>query len=147
MEEKFEKLVTKSWSNAVEKVSANLSHYRTEVFNALHSKNPEVRSAAVAVLNEANVADAHDDIISLINDSDKSVRCEVGEYLLDYSVISDVDLILESIFKWPDYRFPLSKALCNLTGRETGIIDEDSSIDEVENELKDWKEYIQRLPT
>jgi hypothetical protein len=138
----FESLVVKSWGDAVGIASSHIERYRSQLFESLQSLNPEVRSAAIAALNEGNVTSAHDIVLSLIDDTDEWVRHEVAEYLLQFAVSSDAEILLARIERYPDLRFVLSKVLCRLTGRDDGIIDDEDPPEKVERELGEWRDFL-----
>ena len=140
----FESLVVKSWGHAVAIASTYIERYRPQLVDSLKSLNPEVRSAAVAALNEGNVASAHDAVLSLTDDTDEWVRHEVVEYLLDFAVPSDAKIILARVEQYPDLCFLLSDVLRRLTGRDDGIIDDEDPPEKVKKELREWRDFLIR---
>ena len=141
--EPFRELVKKSWSKAVAAASSHIDHYRPELIEALESEDPEVRSAAVASLNEGNDAASHDDVIKLMKDPDSSVRHEVAEYLQDFALASDAKQILETMESNPSLLNLLSNALKHITGREDGLMDEEDPPKQTKKELSQWRVYLQ----
>ena len=138
----FEAWVHESWTDAVMRAAKDLAACRPHLMTALRSPHPNVRSAAVTALNEGNAADAHDEVVALIDDPDGWVRQEVAEYLQDFAEPSDVEMMLDRIARVPDLRFLLTDALCRLTGRKEGVLLNDASPTEVEDVLADWRTFF-----
>lgn len=140
--ENFETLVNKSWSVAVSIASSNIEEYRPQIIKALQSTNPEVRSAAVTSLLEANWADEHDEVIALIDDPDEVVRQEVSEYLAEFAKAIDIKILLSHIEREPETRMHMSMALQKITGREEGTMYDDDPDERVSVELSKWRQYL-----
>jgi len=120
----FSNLVKKSWSKAVLIASNNFERYRPELLKALNSYDTEERAAAVASFNESNDADAHDYILPLLDDPDQMVRTEAAEYLKEFGIREDVSILLDRIERNQSLRFLLTCSLQSITGRKSGLIDE-----------------------
>lgn len=140
--ENFETLVNKSWSMAVSIASAHIEEYRPQIIKALQSTNPEVRSAAVTSLLEANSAAEHDDVIALVDDPDEVVREEVSEYLAEFAKPCDIKILLHHIEHEPNTRMHMSMALQKITGRERGTMYDDDPVEHVSTELSKWRQYL-----
>jgi HEAT repeat protein len=93
----FERRVESGWELAVAEAAYRFSQVRPSVISSLGSPSPEVRSAAVAALNEANDVSAHDLVVKLANDPDDEVRGEVVEYLAEFCTKSDAAVLLAFI--------------------------------------------------
>ena len=119
---------------------------RVQVIDALASANPEVRAAAVATLNEANDAAAHDLIVALANDSDTHVREEVLEYICEFPMEADTPLLLRYL-QAKSHLFLASSALIKLFGGIGPLIDDEES----ENQsaaILEWERLLRaRDPT
>ena len=139
--EKFSELVEKNWSNAVFKASYDIDKYISDVKNSLKSDNAEIRSAAIAVLNEANISEAHDQIVNLIYDENYQVVEEVLEYLIDYCLPSDVNVLVE-ILKKKEHLFSVSSALNKIYQNRGPIIDEEGPATKIDEEISEWLEIL-----
>ena len=137
----FARLVASSWSTAVSEASAGFVEWKSDVFNSLHSMSPEVRSAAIATLNEANCEEAHDKVINLARDKDHDVRGKVYEYLYDFVRPEDAPLLLSAI-KVRDHIFLVSTALNRLCDDAGPTLDdEDTEAENKANTLK-WEQIL-----
>ena len=138
----FFDLVIQNWSDAVFKASANIEHFEKSIVASLNSSNSEVRSAAVAALNEANMASAHDMVVNLIGDADEHVRDEVLEYLKDFAIQSDAPLIFEKL-KIGENVFMASLALHRLCPGGGETIDEEDSAAYKSEQIEHWRNSLQ----
>ena len=99
---------------------------RPSVAEALSSQSAEVRSAAVAVFNEANDIEAHDLVFTLARDRDVHVQEEVLEYLEQFPRESDALFLLEKLVA-REHLFLASSALSRLCGGEGPLITEEEA--------------------
>ena len=136
----FELMVERSWSLAVFEAAYRFEELKPTVLAALSSPNGEVRSAAVAVLNEANDQTAHDQVVALIRDQDQWVRHEVLEYLNDFAVEEDAELIL-GFLKEREHLFLASRALERLYPQGP-LIDEEADVVSQEADISMWEAII-----
>ena len=136
----FESLVENSWSLAVFEAAHRFREFRQSVLAALASPNSEVRSAAVAVLNEANDRSAHDQIASLLTDPDSGVRGEVLEYLVEFSVEKDARALV-NILKEKQQLFLVSSALKRLYPQGPEMHEDDSASSQDAN-ISEWEAIL-----
>jgi HEAT repeat protein len=134
----FEVAVHENWSLAVAAAVADFPRSRPHVLAALQSQSPNVRSAAVAVLHEANDHEAHGLILPLLFDSEKSVQDEALEYLEEFAQRSDAPLLLAAL-KDGAHPFLATSALCRLSGRSGPLLDEEDSPDEFAAGVEAWQ--------
>jgi HEAT repeat protein len=134
----FSTLVRENWSRAVMRASHDLRAYRPHLLAGLTSTDPEVRSAAVAALFEADAADAHDNILVLLDDPVASVRRHVAEYFGEFAGNGDVPLLLTRLDDEPA-RFHLTRALCRLTGWSGGLLVGDEAEDVTQTVIARWR--------
>ena len=133
----FESMVHDSWSLAVFEAVHWFNEFRPSILAALTSPNGEVRSAAVAALNEANDQNAHDQVFALLADPDHLVRDEVLEYLVEFAVEADVQALF-NILKEKQQLFLASSALKRLYPQGP-VIYEDDSASSQEADISKWE--------
>ncbi|MEK8034443.1 HEAT repeat domain-containing protein [Ideonella sp. DXS29W] len=136
----FESAVAESWSQAVMAASVRYAEVRDQVVKALKSANPEVRSAAIATVNEANDKLAHDLVVRLANDPDTQVREEVMEYIEEFPQESDVGILLGSL-KAGESLYLASSALRKILGNVGPLLD-DEEADTRANAVAAWEEAV-----
>ena len=133
----FESLVESSWSSAVFEAAHRFRDLRPSVLAALASPSCEVRSAAVAALNEANDKSAHDQVALLLTDPDHRVRGEVLEYMVEFAVERDAKALLK-ILKERQQPFLASSALKRLYPHGPEIHEDDSTASQEAN-ISKWE--------
>jgi len=139
----FSELVDENWSNAVFKASDEIEKYITDVRGCLKSTNAEIRSAAIAVLNEANISEAHDEIVKLIDDENPRVVEEVLEYLNDFCLPSDAKL-LANLLRSKKHLFLASHALNSLVKDSGPSIDEEDPETIIQADINKWMEILRQ---
>lgn len=137
----FESMVVESWSKAVFEGAHRFSEAREHIVCALRSENGEVRSAAVATLNEANDIESHDLVVRLANDEDLHVREEVLEYIEQFPKAADANFLLEKL-RLRENVFIVSSALNRLCGGVGPIIGDDESEDVVIKRQGEWEQIL-----
>ena len=121
----FESRVVEDWSHAVREATHRFTDVRVEVIAALGSDNADVRSAAIATLNESDDESAHDLVVALANDSHTHVQEEVLEYIEQFPKESDAVILLDKL-KAGKHLFLASYALRKLCeGDGPLILDEE----------------------
>ena len=139
----FNDLVSESWSSAVAKCSFDFSTWEPQVLEALNSESPELRSAAVATIYEADSVSHREALLGLTRDPDEHVRNEVLEYLGEYALPEDAPRILESLYLGCSL-FLATSALARLYPEGPGFFDEDDlSTEGVANLVSAWANYIE----
>lgn len=141
MENTFANLVAFDWATAVREVSAQFKKWKPEILDSLHSTNPEVRSASIATLNEADCAEAHDSVANLAKDESPQVRGEVYEYLVDFGRPEDSQLLLSAL-RDQDHLFVASEALNRLCGGAGPILDEEDNDEEIRINTLAWEKIL-----
>jgi HEAT repeat protein len=136
----FTELVSENWSRAVMRASHELQAFRPQLLAALASTDPELRSAAVATLFEADAADAHDEILVLLDDPVASVRVEAAEYLSEFAGDGDFPQLVARLDD-EHMRFHLTKALCRLTGSSDGLLAGDEPEDVTRTVIARWRQW------
>ncbi len=136
----FEQAVENNWSLGVMEATHRYQDMRSLVIEALHSLNAECRSAAVAVMNEANDAEAHDLVFALAHDPAAHVREEVLEYLEQFPSKSDASLLLDQLISG-QHPFLASSALIKLCGGIGELITEEDT-DELPEKIRAWKKLL-----
>jgi len=136
----FERLVARGWAFAVMEAAHRFVEMRLLVIEALRSTNPEVRSAAVAVLNEANDAEAHDLVVALAQDPDGHVREEVLEYIEQFPRETDAALLLAKLSAG-ESPFLVSAALVKLFGN-TGPLISGEEGDALPEQVRIWEKFL-----
>ena len=139
----FSELVDENWGNAVFKASYEIDKYIADVRGSLKSANAEIRSAAIAVLNEANISEAHDEIVKLIDDENPRVVEEVLEYLNDFCLPSDVKL-LANLLRTKKHLFLVSHALNSLLKDSGPSIDEEDPENMIQADINKWMEILRQ---
>jgi len=139
----FEDLAIEDWSKAVFEGAHRFTEARELVLNALNSSNGEVRSAAVATLNEANHIASHDSVVALAHDTDPQVREEVLEYIEQFPASADAALLIEKL-KSKDHVFLASSALQKLCRGDGPLIEGDETPEVMEQQLSEWKEVLRQ---
>ena len=139
----FDHLVEKSWSLAVSKASSNIEYYKPQLFEALESDTPDMRSAAIASFIEGDVAYVHDEVIALIDDSDEVVRREVIEYIKEYGTTRDVETLFSRLHRDLANISLLSSALAKITGGEELYINEEGEPEEIRQAIAEWQSYLE----
>lgn len=141
MTQTFADLVSSNWTLAVQEASSEFVRWKHDLLASLNSANPEVRSAAIAALNEANFAEAHDAVASLAKDENPHVRDEVFEYLLDFGRPEDARLLL-AILKNQEHLFVVSEILNRLCNRTGPVLDEDDNEEEIRANTMVWENIL-----
>ncbi|MCG7946624.1 MAG: HEAT repeat domain-containing protein [Candidatus Thiodiazotropha taylori] len=135
----FEKLAVQDWSKAVFEGAHRFSKVRPDILAALAAENAEVRSAAVATFNEANDAEAHNEVVALLGDPDPHVCEEVIEYIGEFPAKSDVNALLQ-LLQQRQYLFPASSALQKLYGGSGPLISGEESESEIAAYIEEWEQ-------
>jgi len=120
----FSHFVASDWASAVREAAAKFAEWEANVMDSLNSANPEVRSAAIATLNEAGCAAAHDSVVRLLKDENPEVRAEALEYLFDFARPEDAPVLL-ALLREKDHLFLASEALNRLCGGVGPVLDSD----------------------
>jgi|GEM_PF-3939858 len=142
MENRFAKLVGENWLHAVMRAAHEIDDIRPDVLAALCSTDAEVRSVAVAALNESNDALAHDDIAAMLDDQNENVRDEVLEYLQEFSQPKDASRLYERIGK-PGYDcFLVTRALARIVDFPDGLLNEDVDAERMDTTKAAWKRVL-----
>jgi HEAT repeat protein len=134
----FASLVARNWSQAVAHASHGITAFRAQLLAALSSPDGEVRSAAVAALNEADDRDSRDAVLALIDDPFPAVRHEVFEYLSEFATVDDVNALVDRLDD-DHVRFHVTRALCRLTGWSDGLLNGDEPDDVVRDTIDQWR--------
>jgi HEAT repeat protein len=113
---------------------------RAHIIASLASADPEVRSAAVATLNEANDEAAHDLVVALISDPDVHVQEEVLEYIEQFPRQADAALLLE-VLRSRRNAFLASSALRRICGDEGPLVADEEINDEVAS-IAEWERIL-----
>ena len=137
----FERLVAEEWSRAVMAATHRFGEVREQVVCALGSADPQVRSAAIATLNEADDAAAHDLVAALADDCDAHVRGEVLEYLEQFPTEADVPLLLGNL-KARNHLFLTSSALARLCGTNGPLIDDEELESGAASSIAEWERIL-----
>ncbi|HBA42868.1 MAG TPA: hypothetical protein DCZ07_07815, partial [Alphaproteobacteria bacterium] len=130
-----------NWERAVREATERFSDIRHELLSALHSENPEHRSAAVATLTEAKDIESRELVRKLVDDPDAYVREEALEYLADYAVLDDVPLLFRALVEGPHF-FLASCALQRLCADDGDIIQDDDTPVVREEAIARWREKL-----
>jgi HEAT repeat protein len=137
----FEQLVAEDWSRAVIEATDRFDEVREQVIGALNSADPQMRSAAIATLIEADDATAHDLVVALANDRDANVRSEVFEYLGEFPTEADVPLLLGSL-RSRNHLFLASSALAKLCGTSGPLLDDEESEHDAASSIAEWERLV-----
>ena len=137
----FEELAARNWSQAVIEATARFPLVRSQVIAGLSSLDERVRSAAVATLNEANDASAHDLVASLARDADEQVQHEVFEYLGEFPKQADIPLLLWNL-RSRTFLFLSSSALQTLCGGVGPLIEDDDDPRHISESLAEWERVL-----
>ena len=138
----FEFRVGSNWSAAVCWALAEYPRSRADLVRCLSSDDPEVRSAAVAALNEADDASAHDEVLALIEDSNHEVQCEDLEYLKDMGRPSDAAQIF-AFLERGQHLFVASLALRSVIDDCGPTVDEEESAIEQAHFIRQWRGFLE----
>jgi HEAT repeat protein len=133
--------VVKDWSHAVASAAHNYVTVRQQVLYGLLSTNAEVRSAAVAVCNEANDLAAHDSVLELINDPELAVRGEVLEYLYEFAQANAATHLLQTL-RNREHCFLATSALRRIYQVDGPILAEDESEEAWKCALLYWQSVL-----
>ena len=138
---KFAKLALENWSGAVFEATAHFTELKEDIVASLAAEQSQVRSAAVAALNEANCAEMHDKVVALAGDSDDHVREEVIEYLHYFATPRDARLLLDLIQN-DDLVFLATQALNRLCDGEGMLIDDDDEEEYRLVQVQRWEKIL-----
>ena len=138
----FEELVRENWTLAGMRACHEFSRYESSVMESLNSPDPEVRSAAIATLIDAEQAAARESVLPLLDDPARLVREEALEYLCDHALPEDGPK-LYSLFKTDLDIFMISRALCMALGDKGPLLDSDDPEVTQEAGIRQWKEILE----
>jgi HEAT repeat protein len=139
----FESRVLANWSQAVFAASRDLPAFRTQLLSALASAEPEVRSAAVAALYEADDRDAHDAVFGLVDDPEEVVRHEVLEYLSQFAAAEDAPKLFELLASSAEDVLGVTTALRRAMGVEAGLLTGEESPDVKSRVIAHWQALLE----
>ena len=143
MHSEYERMVVENWSNAVRVASHAFDTWEAQVVSALRSESDEIRSAAVATINEADSAKHRRAILELCADSSTLVLGEVLEYLGEFGEIADSPKILH-MSELGASAFDVTYALSKLIPDGPGTVDDEDSDERILEMLADWKTEISK---
>ena len=138
---RFESLVEDDWERAVAQATAQFESLREQVLAALESPAPQVRSAAVAVLLEAEDHTAHDSVVGLLLDPNEDVRTEVLEYLAEFAKPEDAKRLLAAL-KSGAHSFLATSALCRSMDVDGPVLDDEDPPHQVAVATDAWEAIV-----